>query len=665
MRRSIRAPLTILFTASIAAGCQGSTQAERVQSASDESDVGLYAFDDQAEFDRFVARMQSLQASERSGGENIVVTGTAIAQNAGAVPPPPQAAPPPPPSPPPVAAAVAFESAEAVDAQQITNTQEAGVDEGAIVKDAGDYLVILRRGRIFTVRHGGNALSPAGSIDAFPPGAPNARNTWYDEMLVRGDQVIVVGYSYGNFGTEINRFRLGRDGSLTYRDTHYLRSGDYYSSSNYASRMIGDELIFYAPVGLNWQDWRSTMPALRRGGQDGEVVSLVDADDIYVTEGMRRGKMVPQIAHTVTRCDLSAAELDCDSTAVLGSWSRSFYVSPGSVYVWTNQDRSHWGRQAASDEPGQLYRLPLDGSRPGAVPVSGAPIDQFSFTEDREDGVLRVVLRGEGMGDQMWGSEFSGGDVGLLTVPLDAFADGSEALPQQALRELPSVVGYRFQNRFVGDYLLYTAANYGNEDDGRFFYAVPVDGREAQRVELEHGVTRFDIMGSDAVAIGPGRENALGFSAVSLGRQARIEDVYMLPAASEGEVRSQAFFYRADPGSPDGVSGMLGLPVSRQLERRGGEFLGNGSAIFFLRRDNRSFSPAGDLGSRTKPGLDDNCIASCVDWYGNARPIFLRDRVFALLGYELVEGRMEDGRIREVRRTNFTPRGTPASREGG
>ena len=55
-------------------------------------------------------------------------------------------------------------------------------------------------------------------------------------------------------------------------------------------------------------------------------------------------------------------------------------------------------------------------------------------------------------------------------------------------------------------------------------------------------------------------------------------------------------------------------------------------------------------------GMDDGCKASCVDWYGNARPIFLRNRVFALLGYEIVEGRLERGAISEVRRTSFSPR---------
>ena len=50
---------------------------------------------------------------------------------------------------------------------------------------------------------------------------------------------------------------------------------------------------------------------------------------------------------------------------------------------------------------------------------------------------------------------------------------------------------------------------------------------------------------------------------------------------------------------------------------------------------------------------------SCVDWYGNARPIFLGGRVFALLGYELVEGRLSGSgpreQIEERRRVSFAP----------
>jgi hypothetical protein len=52
---------------------------------------------------------------------------------------------------------------------------------------------------------------------------------------------------------------------------------------------------------------------------------------------------------------------------------------------------------------------------------------------------------------------------------------------------------------------------------------------------------------------------------------------------------------------------------------------------------------------------EDGCKASCVDWYGNARPLFLRGRIFALLGYELVEGAASGGVMRELRRASFAP----------
>ena len=92
-------------------------------------------------------------------------------------------------------------------------------------------------------------------------------------------------------------------------------------------------------------------------------------------------------------------------------------------------------------------------------------------------------------------------------------------------------------------------------------------------------------------------------------------------------------------------------------------FFGSSAAMLFLRRDARRLAPAGELAARSEGVADDGCQASCVDWYGNARPIFLGDRTFALLGYELVEGRYGRSSIREVARANFAPRrGRPPAR---
>jgi hypothetical protein len=79
----------------------------------------------------------------------------------------------------------------------------------------------------------------------------------------------------------------------------------------------------------------------------------------------------------------------------------------------------------------------------------------------------------------------------------------------------------------------------------------------------------------------------------------------------------------------------------------------NSAAILFLRNDDLQLREIGELSSQAENATDDHCLASCVDWYGNARPLFLRGRIFALLGYEIVEGGIEGGRIRELRRISY------------
>src|ERR1700724_3382054 len=99
-----------------------------------------------------------------------------------------------------------FRASRSESEDSVTNVQEAGVDEGGIVKVHGNHLVMLRRGRLFTVAIGDGALEPISSADAFAPDV-DPRATWYDEMLVSGDTIAVIGYSYERGGTEVNLFQ--------------------------------------------------------------------------------------------------------------------------------------------------------------------------------------------------------------------------------------------------------------------------------------------------------------------------------------------------------------------------------------------------------------------------------------------------------------------------
>jgi len=121
--------------------------------------------------------------------------------------------------------------------------------------------------------------------------------------------------------------------------------------------------------------------------------------------------------------------------------------------------------------------------------------------------------------------------------------------------------------------------------------------------------------------------------------------------AAQGETRTHGFFYKRQ--RPD--QGIVGLPVVRRTLEDMERYQEGSAGVLYLRNHALRLSGMGQLDAASNTGKNDDCRASCVDWYGNARPLFIGDRVFALLGYELVEGKMEGERIRELRRIDFTP----------
>lgn len=536
--------------------------------------------------------------------------------------------------------------------ESITNTQEQGVDEGGIVKTHGDHLVVLRRGRLFSVGLGDDGLRPLSYVDVTPH--PN-HDAWYDEMLIHGDTIVIIGFSYRVGGTEIGLFHIDDDGTLSYRDTWFLSSGDYYSSRNYASRLAGDQLVFYMPCSVGGDVAQADVPELAHWeGGDRRTRKRADwARLIEHTEIIPSIETVDyQILHSVVTCDLGAASLGCRARGILGGFGRSFYVSSQAVYVWT-------GDFAPSETgtPAAVYRLPLREGEPiGAMHVQGMPVDQFSFDETA-DGHLAVLVSSEARGDGMWGAEQPPADLGLVRLPLATLAQRGEHAPPSAYRDLPDVgpQASAFQNRFVGDVLLYGSGNgwWGQPEvtEGTPLHVHHHADPEArtETVVLPHSVDRIEALGRHGLVVGSNGQD-LHFTSLALGEQATIAGRFVQPAASQGELRSHGFFFK-----PSGErEGLLGLPV-RGWNAPGGEHLLHGSAgITFLQVSNLQLSALGKLESDPLAGVRDVCITSCVDWYGNARPIFYRGRIFALLGYELVEGEVVDGTLRERRRTDLT-----------
>ncbi len=553
-------------------------------------------------------------------------------------------------------------SGAVAESESITNVQTAGVDEGGIVKQHGRHLVVLRRGRLFTLEVGGDALRTVASIDAFGPGI-DPRSSWYDEMLVAGDTIVVIGYSYDRGGTEIGLFDIDVEGRLAYRATYQLRASDYYSSRNYASRLIGQTLIFYSPLELS--PWKlgsdSLYPALRHWrhgeGNKGKFERILPATRIHRSDDTLDPFKDSLALHSVIRCDLSLRDMTCESTAVLGPEGRVFYVSTDSVFVWTTEypDDDHAPARSS------VFRIPLDGSAPTGLKTSGGPIDQLSFLQGA-DGYLNVLVTTESPGEGMWKAETREGDTALLRVPLSAFGDGRDAAQSWHYLPLPPISRYDPQNRYIGDWLVYNGDNESrwgrdSEDaDRALTHALRYGRRDpVQTLILAHAVERIEAMDANGVLVGNAGDD-LHFTSLRLGDRAAAVSSFVQRDAAQGETRTHGFFYKRQ--QPD--QGIVGLPVVRQTLEDMERYLEGSAGVLYLRNRALRLSGMGQLDAASVAGRNDDCRTSCMDWYGNARPLFIGDRVFALLGYELVEGRVEGERIRERRRIDFTPGGRPA-----
>ena len=570
-------------------------------------------------------------------------------------------------------------SADAVPAEgepanpEITNNQTVGVDEGGIVKQIGNHLVVLQDGRLFSIDLGGEAgaeLRLADRADVYR--SPTTAAEWYDEMLVRGDRILVTAYSYSERATEITVFRIDGGGRLSREGRFLLSSDDYYSTDNYATRLVGDRLVFYAPYaidifggggkGFQW-------PRLRRADGDGEAGSgkqLLGPTDVYAP----LGEVGWPVIHSVSVCPLRET-LDCRTTAFVGPWSRELYVSPTDAFLWVGApDGLPWSIDYANlrrrscpegqhmgglEESAIVYRLPLDGGPVGAVAANGVPTDQFAF--DSRDGRFRALL---GRSDLRCQPYEQPARLALLDIPLSAFGSSVRRVADRAYAPLPAIEGGQLENRFLGDWLVYGGrTGWSSEPPEKQpatskLFAVPL-ARPGQpvRLNLPHNALRIERAGSDAVVTGYRDRSGLSLSYIALGAQPRLAATTTLARRFESEGRSHAF--NATMRS-DG-SGLIGLPTTTRIWRSGRGWSDSESSelSFVAVAPDKKLASAGELGVRTKkPSQGYRCEVSCVDWYGNSRPIFTGGRLFALMGTELVEGRLAGGKVSEIARVDLT-----------
>jgi hypothetical protein len=94
--------------------------------------------------------------------------------------------------------------------------------------------------------------------------------------------------------------------------------------------------------------------------------------------------------------------------------------------------------------------------------------------------------------------------------------------------------------------------------------------------------------------------------------------------------------------------------VLRRSPRDSDEHYFGGSSMLLLRARPTGLEELGEIASRRPSNVaEDNCKSSCLDWYGDARTIVVKDRIFVVLGYEIIEARLTDGKLSETNRVDF------------
>jgi hypothetical protein len=562
---------------------------------------------------------------------------------------------------------------------QITNNQMRKVEEGDIVKQINQFLLVLQDGRIFVVDTRGGA--PGGRRLALSDVAnvyrDSSLNMWYDEMLVFGDRVLITGYSYRHGATELSVFRLDTaTGRLGREGVFYMSSNDYYSSSNYATRLIGDDLVIYTPFevssmaqeGFRWPVVHRWQEDEDSDGPERAGRPLFDAAQIYRPA---RATDDPTV-HTVSVCPLGRAtsgrDLECRTTAFVGPNTAQWYVTETDAYLWTtSRDYYSYESQAcdAPDfdrlQPALIYRVPVNGAAPGLVGARGVPPDQFSLHSVRGRFLALLKARPVDCKDE----PEKEARLAYLNIALTDFGGTVRDAPQARYANLPSVGSHYIANRFTDRYLVY--GSLGSHRRGRSeysrppVYAVPVDSpRDVKALNVAHTVVRAEQAGSDIVLTGYRDEDGLFVTLIDLDRQPRIASWLRLEKRFESEGRSHAFNSLIEP---DG-SGLMGLPtVGGETRSSRAPWRSSASDLSFIVVDRAGrLSRAGELERRVDYGQGDDdedgiagykCEVSCVDWYGNSRPIFTDGRVFALTGTEMIEGKIYAGQIEEVQRLNI------------
>lgn len=552
-------------------------------------------------------------------------------------------------------------------ADLITNNQEAGVDEGDIVKKSGEYVIVLRNGVLHSIRIQKRNAPVLELVDSLKVAVDDTgRDVWYDEILTYGKRLILLGFNYGQDDdvAELLLFDLDADGRFHREGRYWLRSEDYFTSDNYGARIQGGNLLLSMSLQLDLQGEMAWPEWSRRDAMQPAWTPLVDVEELYFPIYTTQRPYV----HVLLQCPiegLGRAGFDCRTTGIIGAGSSVLYASDTAAYLalpaWDEAayldpefEPSPWHPDDETDTEQfrhtAVFRVPFAaGGSPAFARVDGRLDNQFNFKQ-HSDGLYVATHDGAPPQLHLNVTDIRSAD---FKQAVDTLVSPKISLP---LAQLQSTVRFSETSVWVGPNR-YDLREAGQQATAVDLVVQPLTGGLPTTIHLPHSVDSLQpafngmivsgMTGGDAWRRSTDEMWSVSFA--SEASAAQLRSTMDLPLHVSAEERSHAF----NMGMVSNGVQLFGMPGWPKAAMNPGRWNSEVvSDLVFMRLDGSVIRSAGTVSMQDAPASDD-CEDDCYDWYGNARLFFVGDRVFALSANLLKEARYRAGMVSEVRRVEL------------
>lgn len=555
------------------------------------------------------------------------------------------------------------------DSDVITNNQEAGVDEGGIVKKMGPLLLVLRQGVLHVIDTGAPARERFELLHSHPVVADDSRDDlYYDEILTFSGGAILLGFDFVENAAQLFVFKLDASGSLEPRGRWQLKVDDYFSGNDSGARIRDGELVLslsFSADSLLKDNW----PFAARVGSDGEAieatrVDLLAPDDLQVLDGLGTE---PQV-YAFLRCDLDELlqqRLACTRSAAVANAGASTYIAADGIYLadyswtaqaWRRPDFDPWMARWTGPEPGdyasRVLRLPQNRAEaPTVVPTTGLPNGRFGFKETA--GGLYLI-----------GSERISEHAQRNLLQYIPFSRFRARTPSQTPAEIrASIKGEIAFLRFdqTSAWLALEEAGGDDREDGEYqpgtrrLHRLPLDGGPIQYLPLPAPVERVELLAEHVLLMGSVYRagDPQDMRTVLVRRDnAAVGPLGHWPGmAADLSSRSHSFnAARLDDGTE-----LAGLPVLAPDPPKGSRYYREDLVedLLVFRRAGDALQLAARVDMQHTPS---DCELDCYGWYGSARFFAFGERLFTLSGELLKELRFDRGELRETGHLSLPPK---------